>query len=93
MSTAGGKGGSHCPGMFIFPPPSFKAGLCSAMVPKQPLPPLGGSVEEIFIHTYTHVQTGIILLIRSQVDCSLKAQRVGGSGATAAGCCTSHSLG
>lgn len=49
-------------------------------------------MEEIFIHTYTHVQTGIILLIRSQVDCSLKLWRVGGSGANAAGCCTSVSL-
>lgn len=85
MSTVGGKGGSHCPGMFISstPPPSFRVGLCSAMPQKQPLPPLGGSAEEIFIHTYTHAQTGIILK-RSQVDCSLKAQRVGGSGAATA---------
>lgn len=78
--------------VYLPPPPSFKTRLCSAMVPKQPLPPLGGSVEEIFIHTYTHVQPGIILLIRSEVDCSLKAQRGGGSGAAAAACCTSVSL-
>lgn len=26
MSTAGGEGGSHCPGMFIFPPPAFIQG-------------------------------------------------------------------
>lgn len=50
-------------------------------------------MKEIFIHTYTHVQTGIILLISSQVDCSPKARRVGGSGAAASGCCTSVSLG
>lgn len=74
-------------------PPSFRSGLCSAMLQKQPLPPSGGSVKEIFIHTYTHVQTGIIRLIRSRVDCSPKAGRVGGSGATALGCCTSVSLG
>lgn len=74
------------------PPPSFRAGLCGTMAQKQPLPPLGGSAEEIFIHTCTHVQTGIILLIRSQVDCSLKVWRGGGSGAAAAGCCNEVSL-
>ncbi len=56
------------------------------------MPRLGGSAEEIFIHTYTHVQTSFILLIRSQVDCSLKVWRVGGSGAAAAGCCNAVSL-
>lgn len=68
MNTVGGKGGFHFPGILISPnQPSFKAGLCGSMPPKQPLPPCGGSLKEMYIHTHPHVQTVATSVMRSQM--------------------------
>lgn len=93
MSTAGGKGESHCPGMFILPPAFIQGRIMQHHGSEATFAPTwrvcGGNVHS-YIYTCTKL-TGIILLIRSQVDCSLKVWRVGRSGAAAAGC-TSVSL-
>lgn len=86
MRTVGGKGGFHCPGMFIPPFPSFRVGLCTAMPQKQPLPPLGGSVQEIFIHTYIDMYKHALSSKKeARLIAPLKAKQVGRSGASVTG--------
>lgn len=91
MSTAGGKGGSHCPGMFIPPPTAafIHVWIMQCHASEATFASVWRVCEGNF-HSYTYTCTNRHY---PGIDCSPRAQQVGGSGATASGCCTSVSLG